>query len=305
MVPVKGVFDISGDSRYDDAITERYHFPSNYLQVGRDLERDWVVYRETRAAGGRMAYIAAAFVERIESDPLDSSHYYARVRDFLEFDTPVPYRRADGRFAERFLRDMARPSDAGRMLRGMSMRRLENADFAEIVNAGLASTIDPENRIKLELDAPRIDAETRYLLEEEFAERRVEQMLVNRKIRDANFRRHVLRAYDETCAVTGLKIVNGGGKTEAQAAHIWSVADGGPDIVQNGVALSATAHWLFDRYLISFDDNLCLLVSHNKVPSELLQLFPPSGQRIRLPSDPRLHPRPEFVARHRERFAGH
>src|SRR3546814_14570825 len=101
-------------------------------------------------------------------------------------------------------------------------------------------------------------------------------MLVHRKIRDATVRNHVRYAYENTCAVTGLRIVNGGGKAEAQAAHIWSVAGGGPDIVQNGVALSATVHWLFDRHLITFDDNLCLLVSHNQVPSDLLPLFPPA-----------------------------
>ncbi|OZA63705.1 MAG: HNH endonuclease, partial [Sphingomonadales bacterium 39-62-4] len=60
---MKGVFEVSGNSRYDDAITERYHFPSNYLSVARELESDWIVYRETRVSGGRMAYIAAAFVE--------------------------------------------------------------------------------------------------------------------------------------------------------------------------------------------------------------------------------------------------
>lgn len=129
-------------------------------------------------------------------------------------------------------------------------------------------------------------------------------MLVNRKIRDANFRNHVLDAYDSCCAVTGLRIVNGGGKAEPQAAHIWPVTDGGQDIVQNGVALSATAQWLFDRHLITFDDILCLLVSHNKVPPEYLQLFPPTGQPIRLPKDPSLYPRSDYVARHRERFAG-
>ena len=40
---VKGVFEISGNSRYDDAITERYHFPSNYLSIARELVSDWIV----------------------------------------------------------------------------------------------------------------------------------------------------------------------------------------------------------------------------------------------------------------------
>lgn len=80
--------------------------------------------------------------------------------------------------------------------------------------------------------------------------------------------------------------------------------DGGPDIVQNGLALSANAHWLFDRHLISLYDKCRLLVSHNKVPSELIRLFPQPGERVRLPSDIRLHPRADYVARHRARFAG-
>ena len=28
------------------------------------------------------------------------------------------------------------------------------------------------------------------------------------------------------------------------------------------------------------------------------------GERVHLPADPRLHPRPDYVARHRARFAG-
>ncbi len=61
--------------------------------------------------------------------------------------------------------------------------------------------------------------------------------------------------------------------SEAQAAHIWSTASGGPDVVQNGIALSATVHWLFDRHLISLTDDYWILVSHNKVPSELRTLL--------------------------------
>ena len=301
---MKGVFEISGNSRYDDLITERYHFPSQYLPQARQLENDWILYRETRVSGGRMAYIATAFVERIDPDEADPTHYYARVRDYLPFDDVVSYRDKDGRFAERFLREMARPGDAGRTLRGKSVRTLDGDDFVAIVIQGLSETLDPDNRIRLELDERYIDDATAVLLADDLGERRIEQILANKKIRAASFRNQVLDAYDSTCAVTGLRIINGGGKAEAQAAHIWSVADGGPDVVPNGVALSATAHWLFDRHLITFDDNLCLLVSHNKVPSDLFKLFPPSGQKIRLPVDPRDHPRLDFVAKHRARFAG-
>lgn len=134
-------------------------------------------------------------------------------------------------------------------------------------------------------------------------ERRIAQMLVNRKIRDAAFRCGVIDAYDGRCAVTGLRIINGGGKAEAQAAHIWPVAEGGPDVVQNGIALSGTAHWLFDRHLISLTDEYGLLVSHNKVPTELRTLFARHLDRIHLPADRALWPHPTYLQRHREAFA--
>ncbi len=65
----------------------------------------------------------------------------------------------------------------------------------------------------------------------------------------------VVSAYDERCAVSRLRIINGGGRAEVEAAHIWPFADGGPDVVRNGLALSATCHWLFDRHLISLSDD--------------------------------------------------
>ncbi|WP_137897093.1 HNH endonuclease [Sphingomonas sp. 2SG] len=301
---MKGVFEISGTSRYDDLIAERYHFPRVYLRVAERFVGDWIVYRETGSDGGRKAYVAVARVQRIDPDPNDSGLFYARVADFLELGHAVPYRDNDGRFAERFLRELPTVSVVGRALRGRSVREIDAADFVAIVDSGLSRTLDQQNAIRLELEPRFLDPATESLIQQPPTERRIEEMLVNRKIRDAAFRGLVLDAYDSTCAVTGLRIVNGGGKAEAQAAHIWSVADGGPDEVQNGIALSATAHWLFDRHLISLDDKFGLLVSHNKVPAELRQLFPSSGRPIRLPSDARLHPRPEYVARHRERFAG-
>lgn len=303
---MKGVFDISGASRYEDRIAQHYHFPQRYLPFADRSLGDWIIYRETRAAGGNMSYIAAARLTEIAEDPVPraTKHYYARVSEFRMFPQPVRYRDASGIFAERVLRDLTNPAAAGRTLHGSSIRNLDDEDFARIVNAGLANIFDPTNANRLQLEEDHLDPATLELLHTPPVERRIEQVLLNKKIRDAAFRDLVLDAYDSTCAVTGLRIVNGGGKAEAQAAHIWPVASGGPDEIQNGIALSATAHWLFDRHLISLDENFGLLVSHNKVPSELLQLFPPGGRPIRLPADRRLHPRPEYALRHRERFAG-
>jgi putative restriction endonuclease len=302
--PMKGIFEISGASRYDDLIAERYHFPRIYLRAAEACIGDWIVYRETGSGGGRMAYIGVGRVREIDADPADSRLFYARMDDFLEFDRPVPYRDPDGRFLERMLRELDSPAIAGRALRGRSVRALDDADFAIIVDRGLTDTLSAEAAVRLELDPRYLDESTAALLAGPPGERRVAQLLMNRKVRDAAFRGHVLDAYDSRCAVTGLRMVNGGGKAEAQAAHIWSVAEGGPDVVQNGFALSATAHWLFDRHLISLDNEYRLLVSHNKVPSELIRLFPAPGERVHLPTDPRLHPRQDYIARHRARFAG-
>jgi putative restriction endonuclease len=79
--------------------------------------------------------------------------------------------------------------------------------------------------------------EERAPFEVEGARERV-AMLVSRIVRDRVFRRIVLRAYDERCAVTGLKLINGGGRAEVEAAHIRPVEANGPDIVSNGLALS-------------------------------------------------------------------
>jgi putative restriction endonuclease len=300
---VKAILDTKPESAYDDDIASRYHFPARYLGLMSRCVGDWVVFRRPRAGGSGIAYFAVARVAGITPDTTKPGHHYAAIADFLAFDRPVAWR-VDGRYAEAALREITNVPQLGLFLRGKSVRELEDADFVEIVEAGLSETLDPINARMLGLDPQSVDEATWSLLNTpaEVAERRVVAMLVNRKVRDANFRRTVCRAYDDRCAVTGLKIVNGGGRSEVQAAHILSVFDGGPDIVQNGIALSATAHWLFDRHLISIGGDMRLLVSHNKVPAELRQLFAPQAERILLPKDSRLWPSPAFVAAHRERF---
>jgi len=240
----------------------------------------------------------------MEDDPINPGHAYAVMAEYREFDEPVPFVR-DGRYWETSLLSVTDPARVGAFLQGKSIRAIPESDFAAIVRAGLSETLAAENAIRLELDPKHVDGPTQELLDlpQIEQERRIEQILMNRKIREASFRRKVCDAYDSRCAITGLRIVNGGGKSEAQAAHIWSVAHGGPDVLQNGIALSATVHWLFDRHLISLTDDYRILVSHNKVPSELRTLFAKQMDRIHLPADVRLWPHPAYVARHRDRFS--
>ncbi|TBZ47764.1 HNH endonuclease [Rhizobium leguminosarum bv. viciae] len=301
---MKGVFDTKLRSGYDDEIPFRYHFPKQYRADAEALIGDRIVYRETQRNGGRRAYIAAAKVLRVFDDVSKPGYAYAAVGEFREFDAPVAFRGEAG-YREADLRMIADRTRVGAYLQGKSVRSISEPDFAAIVRAGLSETLSPSNAIRLELDPAHVDEPTEALLRLpiEEQERRIEQILVNRKIREAGFRRRVCDAYDNRCAVTGLRIVNGGGKAEAQAAHIWPVASGGPDVVQNGIALSATVHWLFDRHLISLTDEYRILVSHNKVPSELRALFEKQMERIHLPSNPRYWPDPTYVARHREIFS--
>ncbi len=307
---MKGIFDTKEGSGYSDVFPERYHFPATrpYLDVAHSVTGDWIIYREPRRNLGREAYIGVGRVASIEPDPVSPKHAYANIIDYLPFDPVVGFTSAPmDRYWESDLR-MLGPAHAGRSLQGKSLRTISDIDFAGIVHRALDETLEPENALRYgpgvgEIPTPPLigypDAP-----DGEFV-RLIEQTLVNRKVRDASFRRVVCRAYDDTCAVTGLRIINGGGRSEVQAAHIWPVEHGGPDVVQNGIALSGTVHWLFDRHLISLTDDYRLLVAHNRVPSELRGLFQNQMDRIRLPNDPKDWPHPKYLERHRDAFAGH
>ena len=109
----------------------------------------------------------------------------------------------------------------------------------------------------------------------------------------------IKRAYDNTCAISGLRIINGGGRAEAQAAHIRPVHANGPDSLRNGVALSSTFHWMFDRGLISIDDDFSLLFKRNAVPGNALSLVN-RDRRLRVPEQEIYRPHRRFLEYHRE-----
>ncbi|MCL9981908.1 MAG: HNH endonuclease [Erythrobacter sp.] len=279
-----GVFMHKDGSVYDDIPEVHYQFPKIYLSRAKQMVGDWIVYREPVKLPQSKGFFAVAKVERIIPDPDRADHFRALIESgsYLPFEPTVPHK-VDGQPVER---DLANAQAA--------VRPLSSTDFARIIALGL-----PE-----EMTLPRVgDAEPLDRVREEQTpfeiERPLVQSLTNRPFRDRAFRRAVLHAYDGRCAVTGWRLVNGGGRLEAEAAHIRPVEHGGPDSIRNGLALSGTAHWMFDRGLIGVADNHEIVI-HRKVNdrSGVQDIINPTGKLI-TPSRDADHPHPQFLEWHR------
>ena len=125
-------------------------------------------------------------------------------------------------------------------------------------------------------------------------------VLVSRKFREQSFARQVKRAYGARCAMSGLELRNGGGRPEVEAAHILPVEKNGPDTVRNGIALSGTIHWMFDRGLLAVDDDGTILMESGSITSEIAdRLLVPNRQLI-VPANEAMRPHPEYLRWHRE-----
>ena len=291
-----GIFIHRADSIYDDSPAERYQFPSQYLKRAEACVGDWIVYYEPRKITETRGYFAVAKVQQVIPDPGASGMYIAVIEpgSYLDFVNPVPFSGPTGVIETGVLNSEGRISGRAQS----AIRPLSSDDFNRIVQQGLDDTAPLLPRV----DQPAPDAlahedQTPFQLEQE---RERVSSLTSRVLRDRVFRKVVLRAYDERCAVTGLKLINGSGRAEVAAAHIRPVEARGPDIVTNGIALSGTAHWMFDRGLISLADDLEILVSRQvNDPDDVRALINKSG-RAREPGRASDRPHPHFLQWHRD-----
>jgi putative restriction endonuclease len=291
-----GVFIHRADSIYDDSPAERYQFPSQYLRRAEGFVGDWIVYYEPSKVPGTRGYFAVAKVRQIIPDPGTAGMYIAVIEpgSYLDFVNPVPFRGPTGLIETGVLNADGRISGRAQS----AVRPLSSNDFNRIIQQGLDDTAPLLPRVD-EVDIGSGFRETQMPFQFEQERERVSS-LTSRLVRDRIFRKIVLRAYDERCAVTGLKFINGSGRAEAVAAHIRPVEASGPDIISNGVALSGTAHWMFDRGLISLADDLEILVSRQvNDPDSVRTLINKSGRAIapRRASD---RPHPHFLQWHRD-----
>lgn len=289
----KAIFIESRHSHYADRPGEVYHFPNrNYLSVVERTVGDWVIFYEGRRGGGR-GYHRVQKVQSITPDPADPSHSFAILdRSWaLDFETQLHREKTDGNLWESRLARMGGNNTT-------AVRLISDQDFAAIVNAGLSYAHEPDT-------LPREgDISGFYDPPEPFTPRAAQsvdrvRVLTSRTLRDQSFSRLIRRSYAGRCAFSGLELRNGGGRPEVEAAHIRPVANRGPDTIENGLALSGTLHWMFDRGLLSLGEDHNILIAKSSIAEEVVQrLIVPSGKAL-LPSRATDQPNPAYLAWHR------
>ena len=143
------------------------------------------------------------------------------------------------------------------------------------------------------------DSDEEEVLAQQFAEPRLYAVLsARRSLRESSFRRRVLTAYGQRCAMCGIQLRLLDGAHILPAAHPEST-----DETCNGVALCALHHRAFDRAFVAFDPEFRVHVNEamaaqleeadraGGLPSFRSALRPVLG----LPPDKRDRPAPHFV----------
>jgi putative restriction endonuclease len=300
---MKGVLFHKKNSIYNDVKGTYYHFPEQYIKRIEKMINDFFVYYEIIPDIKGRYYTGCGMVSQIRPDPKLKGHHYADLINFIDFDRMVPYRE-NGGYEEKLVRP---DGSVNRGTAQNAVRLITEYEFARIISAGLSEKPTWPNRT----DDHHPNDDNEIYSEFEFSEfargqppligapfvRPIVSQLLNRKWRDKKFRYRVLKAYNRTCAFTGLRLINGRGRPEVEAAHIRPVEHGGNDWIRNGIALSGTIHWMFDRGLLSLGDNYEILQSR-KLNHDISGLLV-KGMTAIVPKDEGLKPHLDYVKWHR------
>ena len=123
-----------------------------------------------------------------------------------------------------------------------------------------------------------------------------------RRRRDPRFRDKVLMAYEYSCAICGLDLRLRNVTIGLEAAHIKWHQVHGPDVEENGLALCATHHKLFDFGGFSLTDSGIIIVSRQLNGSGEFadRVLKHHGTAVRPPQDPAHSPGKKYVSWHQE-----
>ena len=188
---------------------------------------------------------------------------------------------------------------------------------AVFLRDGVVGSLAPE--FELALHDPGIrSAVVNALLQLEFPETLHEQVLADvglvgvvpttKTARDPRFKSTVLRAYEDRCSFCGYDLRLDGSPVGIDAAHVQMRSRGGPDRVENGLALCVQHHRLFDYGALGLDHDHRIQVSEqlnlsDQDSAERIRSL--IGERIRIPLRRYRMPAPEHIDWHTKNLFKH
>lgn len=163
----------------------------------------------------------------------------------------------------------------------------------------IARYFEPRERVAL-YAATGIPIPSEEAIEEDAAARSPDAAAAGR---EARFRIRVVGAYEYTCALTSYRCTTITAGSIVDAAHIHQFSDSRNNAVDNGIALSKNAHWLFDQGLWSLSDDYRVIIAtgcFTESGDGCKLLYELAGSKIRLPKDSSCWPNPIHLAWHRK-----
>ncbi len=183
-----------------------------------------------------------------------------------------------------------------------------NPKKSELIKYNVMAGFDEHSFKALQSNPALIDKIASKLIQDNFPETLQEELFIKlgfnanlpTKVRDPEFRKKVLRAYNFKCAVCGFDLAMDNIPIALEAAHIKWKQYSGPCEVPNGIALCSIHHKAFDRGAIALDSDLKITVSSMVNGGELVErlIWDFQGKSIKLPREALYYPSMEMIEWH-------
>ncbi len=123
-------------------------------------------------------------------------------------------------------------------------------------------------------------------------------------VRGGVFKREVPKIYNNTCAISKLRIDATISVSMIDACHIVPFSESYNDTITNGLALCPNLHRAFDRGLISIGDNYQVMISpkFNEAGISKYSINQFEGKKILLPDNKSYYPSQDNLFIHRKKF---
>jgi putative restriction endonuclease len=125
-------------------------------------------------------------------------------------------------------------------------------------------------------------------------------------VRNAAFRRNVVKLYNQRCAFCKMRVVSWDGQNIVDGAHIMPFSEFHNDLFVNGIALCKNHHWAFDRGWFGISSDYRIIIAKDKFTEETAKesrgMIDFGEESIELPAEEKFRPSLDALDWHRERW---